>query len=370
MADERYEWLDKDAAERLLRGEPVGPLGEHARAEAERLTAALDGVARAGGHEARELSGEAAALAAFRTARAASPEGFSTVRVGRRAAVPVRWARPVRIGLAGALAGVALGGVAVAAGTGVLPSPFGRDAGPAPASTVSAAATPPPVTPGTTTAAPGEPGGPTPETTGTPDGAHRGPDSGDGSGEGTSAGTHETSPGSGSGALPTLPGRTGDDAPGTGDGTGPVPGSRDWYRKTAEACEDYRSGSLAPDHERRLEAAAKGADRVERFCDRLLDGGGDGSGGGSGAGDGGGEGRTGGDGGSGDGGSGDGGSGGEGRGDGGGDAGKNGGSDVTDGGQGAPEGVHRRMPSVVYTPPSSPAVVPSAAAVGAPAQQG
>ncbi|WP_167518325.1 hypothetical protein [Streptomyces albidochromogenes] len=36
MADERYEWLDRDAAERLLRGEPVGPVGEDARAQAER----------------------------------------------------------------------------------------------------------------------------------------------------------------------------------------------------------------------------------------------------------------------------------------------------------------------------------------------
>ncbi|OEJ25370.1 hypothetical protein AS594_13605 [Streptomyces agglomeratus] len=361
MADERYEWLDKDAAERLLRGEPVGPLGEHARAEAERLTAALDGVARAGGHEARELPGEAAALAAFRTARAASPEGFSTIRIGRRAAVPVRWARPVRIGLAGALAGVALGGVAVAAGTGVLPSPFGRDSGPAPASTVSAAATPPPVNPGTTTAAPGEPGGPTPETTGTPDGDHRGPGSGDGSGEGAGAGTHESSPGSGTGVLPTLPGRTGDDVPGTDDGAGEAADSRDWYRKTAKACQDYRSGDLAPDRERRLEAAAKGADRVERFCDRLLDG--DGSGDGSGGSDDGagdpGAGRTGGD------------AGGEGRDDGRGDADKNGGSDGTDGSQGAPEGVHRRMPSIAYTPPSTPTTVePSAAPVGASSQQG
>ena len=43
MADERYEWLDKDAAERLLRGEPVEAADEHARTQAARLSRALDG---------------------------------------------------------------------------------------------------------------------------------------------------------------------------------------------------------------------------------------------------------------------------------------------------------------------------------------
>ena len=41
MADEQHEWLDKDAAERLLRGEPVDPVDGHARTEAARLMAAL-----------------------------------------------------------------------------------------------------------------------------------------------------------------------------------------------------------------------------------------------------------------------------------------------------------------------------------------
>ncbi|NEC21387.1 hypothetical protein G3I50_24530, partial [Streptomyces parvus] len=47
MADEHYEWLDKDAAERLLRGEPVVPVGDEARTDAFRLAEAL-GAARAG----------------------------------------------------------------------------------------------------------------------------------------------------------------------------------------------------------------------------------------------------------------------------------------------------------------------------------
>lgn len=46
MADEQHEWLDKDAAERLLRGEPVDPVDGHARTEALRLVAALAAAAR------------------------------------------------------------------------------------------------------------------------------------------------------------------------------------------------------------------------------------------------------------------------------------------------------------------------------------
>ncbi|MGW0564495.1 hypothetical protein ACWDZ4_28790 [Streptomyces sp. NPDC003016] len=378
MADERYEWLDKGAAERLLRGEPVGPVGDHARAQAERLSAALDAVARAGGPESGELPGEAAALAAFRKARAASPEVFSTVRGGRRAPAPVRWGRPVRVGLAGALAGVALGGVAVAAGTGVLPGPFGRDADPAPAS--SAAATPHPASPGTADREPGAPGEPAPGATGTPGGADGTPGSGtggaerdgDGESDGESGGTHDSSPGPDTGTPTTGPGSADADAdadagaPGTGDSSDPAsrPGSGDWYRKTAKACQDYRTGDLAPDRERRLEAAAKGADRVERFCDRLLEGA-DGAAGGEVAGAGGTEGRDG------DGvgeGRGDGGSGGDTNGGTGGDTnGGTGGSSGTggrsvDGGQGVRDGIRRSVPQVSFTRPASPALASSVTA--------
>ncbi|MFE7517578.1 hypothetical protein ACFU8I_41080, partial [Streptomyces sp. NPDC057540] len=45
MADERYQWLDQEAAERLLRGEPVEAVGDGARHQAERLARAL-GTAR------------------------------------------------------------------------------------------------------------------------------------------------------------------------------------------------------------------------------------------------------------------------------------------------------------------------------------
>ncbi|MER5300503.1 sugar transferase, partial [Streptomyces lasiicapitis] len=99
MADEHYKWLDRDAAERLLRGERLDGIGDHEREQAERLTAALvalrapaspaparqaelpGGAALPQGAErtgkavrshgadcAAELPGEAAALAAFRAA--------------------------------------------------------------------------------------------------------------------------------------------------------------------------------------------------------------------------------------------------------------------------------------------------------------
>jgi hypothetical protein len=187
MADERYEWLDEKAAERLLRGDVddvdaeagtgagtgtgaglgladgasgvsgapgasgvsgapgVSGAGRVDRAdrvggpEAERLADALDAVrGRAGLRSGLlagtgELPGEAAALAAFRQSRA------GTARARRHS----RWGRPARLGLVTALAAGALGGVAVAAGAGVLPTPFQfGSSGPEPAVSVSAAASP------------------------------------------------------------------------------------------------------------------------------------------------------------------------------------------------------------------------------------
>ncbi|TSB23206.1 hypothetical protein FNJ62_15510, partial [Streptomyces benahoarensis] len=117
MADDRYNWLDNDAAERLLRGEPVGTTA-HGAQELARL---LDDAAPAGPGPA-PLPGEEAAVAAFRRAHHAVP-----ARAGL--------ARPVRRGFVVALAACALGGVAVAAGTGVLHSPFRP--GPAPPPSIS-----------------------------------------------------------------------------------------------------------------------------------------------------------------------------------------------------------------------------------------
>lgn len=158
MADEQDEWLDKDAAEKLLRGEPVVPLGDRARDDALRLAEALGAARAVRRTPAGELPGEDAVLTAFRQATRAGgdrlagrsagaalpgqPGTLHSVHIGAAPAAPLRrprWSRPVRFGLAVSLAGCALGGVAVAAGTGMLPGPFGGQGSPAPASSVSAA---------------------------------------------------------------------------------------------------------------------------------------------------------------------------------------------------------------------------------------
>ncbi|MFD9221173.1 hypothetical protein ACFWDI_14430 [Streptomyces sp. NPDC060064] len=275
MADERYEWLDKDAAERLLRGEPVEAADEHARIQAARLSRALEGVGRADYSTDGEMPGEAAALAAFRKARAdaAAPAGdaIGTVRLARstRSAPGLRFGRPVRFGIAAAVAGCALGGVAVAAGTGMLPGPFSND-DPLPASSISAAATPGPLVSELPT------GG--------------GPDSPSQTPGGISTPPVSPSPSGGPGPHPDQAngGKPDDDGKQQGDaGKKRSDRNAEWYRRTAEACRDYRSGRIAPERKRRLEATAKGPERVERFCDRVLsgdikttpDGSGDGDGG-------------------------------------------------------------------------------------------
>ncbi|MGW4274048.1 extensin, partial [Streptomyces seoulensis] len=74
MADEQYRWLDRDTAERLLRGEPLDTVDPAVRDQAERLARALNALAADpyadAPQAAAELPGEAAALAAFRKATA------------------------------------------------------------------------------------------------------------------------------------------------------------------------------------------------------------------------------------------------------------------------------------------------------------
>ncbi|MFI1398974.1 hypothetical protein [Streptomyces sp. NPDC020681] len=275
MADERYEWLDKHAAERLLRGEPVETADEHARTQAARLSRALYAAGRpvVPSHpEDGEMPGEASALAAFRKARAdaaADPgDSLGTIRLATSApgsTMGARLRRPVRFGLAAAVAGCALGGVAVAAGTGLLPSPF--DSRPLPASSVSAAATPGPLLSespsGGTLAPPVETPGPV---TSPP-----------------------VSPPASGGASPDPTGRGDGNGDDRGDSDGKDRRRAELYRKTVEACRQYRDGTIDPQRKKRLEIVANGPGRVQEFCDRLLDGDSrDGNGGGDGSHDGGG----------------------------------------------------------------------------------
>lgn len=271
MADEQFEWLDREAAERMLRGEPVEASDEHARIQAARLSRALYEAGRTESLDYAgdgEMPGEAAALAAFRKARAdaAAPAGDAVGAVRlvpshRRPARRRASAVPCASGLAAAVAGCALGGAAVAATTGLLPSPFRGD--PLPASSVSVAATPEPLESDSPTG-----GGAVapPYTSGSPSTPPLSP-----------------SPSDGTGAPdPAVGGTDGNSGKPQGDGDKSRQQREEWYRKMVDACRDYRSGHIAPDSKRRLEAAAKGASRVERFCDQLLGGDTKGSGDGSG----------------------------------------------------------------------------------------
>ncbi|MGW3014940.1 hypothetical protein [Streptomyces longwoodensis] len=247
MADE-YRWLDGEAAERLLRGEsPDDVVPPAAREQAERLSRTLDALSAsltgsgaaepssapaaipAVGDPSGELPGEAAALAAFRAARAEpGVTGSGLVRIGRPGRRGTtrssRRRHTVRLGLAAALIVGTVGGVAVAAGTGVLPEPFGG-AGPEPATSVSAA------TPG-----PGDHPDPTPS---------------------PRAGDSATADGSDGGTA------TGPAEPGSVHGTPP---------EVAAACRAVRQGrTVNPVLRHTLENRAGGPSRITAYCTDLLE---------------------------------------------------------------------------------------------------
>ncbi|MEU0340533.1 hypothetical protein ABZ092_16645 [Streptomyces bobili] len=250
-------WLNRETAERLLTGEAVdNAVAPAHRAEADRLARTLGALAAMSAAapvpDDEELPGEAAALAAFRKAHADRADraaggrpglgpgpAFSSrpvppaddagvVRIGGRTPSygrrRPRWSRPARLGLAAALTVGMVGGVAVAAGTGLLPTPF-EDAEPGPAASVSAAATPGPDRPLVS---------PPPEAT--PDG----------------------------GASPATPG-------GGDSRTTPAPGVPGSAGDLTEACRAAGAGrTLGAERRRTLERAAGGSARVPAYCVGLL----------------------------------------------------------------------------------------------------
>ncbi|MET8801982.1 hypothetical protein [Streptomyces sp. NPDC004546] len=240
MADEQYKWLDRETAERLLRGESLEAVDASARDQAERLSRALGALSAQTARATGELPGEEAALAAFRKAR----EAAGTERTGIPLRRP-RWARPVRLALAAVMAVGTVGGVAMAAGTGMLGTPFGPER-PGPATSVSAGpssgtplASVPQGTPGVTTG-PGTPGGSA--------GASRGGASGEAVGPDDRTGKSTT--------------------PGTGEPSG-TPGSR--WKEATSACRDIRDGKeLSASRRRALENLAGGSARVSRYCKVVL----------------------------------------------------------------------------------------------------
>ncbi|MFB6619301.1 hypothetical protein ACFCV9_34615 [Streptomyces sp. NPDC056367] len=311
MADERdRRWLDEAAAEKLLRGEPLEPVGPaadpRARAEAARLRAALDSLARPqapGG----ALAGEAAAMAAFRAARGTGrPAGLPTtvlsleplVKLGHAgpaghaatSAPAFRRGRAVRFGLAAAVASVTVGGLAAAAAAGLLSQNRYDAAGPGPAVSVSIDEDPakgigsgapthsPQVRP-----TPHRGDGAVPETTpdltqspGTdgrtfPDGSGIG-----GNSSGTSAtggpgretrGTRDGEIGGGTGTRETLGTEGGVKEKDRGG-----QGQDDVLLKAADLCKEYRAGRLTIERRDRLSLLARGISRIPAYCESLLSG--------------------------------------------------------------------------------------------------
>ena len=267
MADERSavpgdaprtpgRWLDRETAELLLRGESLEAVDPAARDQAERLARTLGALAVEPTWGKAELPGEEAALAAFRAARTgndversalgrpgrAHSSDAGLVRLGR----PVetvggpRLGRSARFALTAAVAVGLVGGVAVAAGTGVLPSPFDD---PAPAASISAAATPdrPLISP-------------------SPSGTFG---SGTPSAGGGTAGSDDSSG--------EVVGGSTDSTPAAGSGDDEAAHSRGWWKAVASSCRAVRDGkSLEPGRKRTLEGAAGGTSHVWTYCKVLL----------------------------------------------------------------------------------------------------
>ncbi|WP_051094934.1 hypothetical protein [Streptomyces sp. LaPpAH-108] len=283
MADEHDEWLDLETSERLLNGEPPRSSAAQVPDEVTRVASLLADLAASAAPAKDELPGEDVVLAAFRAARAgrasavrdadvpgdgvaatgamhdaAPPQHASAasefhghdagvVRIGAQPRCPVRerrprWRRPVRMALAAAVAVGTLGGVAVAAGSGVLPGPF-RQGRPDPGASVSAAATPGrsrlPSSPG-----PSGTAGPTAGTTGSADPGDAPPEAAGGAGQDTGKRT-------GSGAESRKPGAR--------------------WRAAVAACRELRAGrEPEAGHRRALEGVAGGSDRVKTYCAAVL----------------------------------------------------------------------------------------------------
>jgi hypothetical protein len=262
----------------------------------ERLAALLDtlvaeqtatlqalGAARTGtvpGEAGAELPGEAAAVEAFRAAFpqavaehagtvdiTAGPTESGTV-VGRRAARENRrrsrdrhrgtagraslMGRPLRAGFAMAVAGCAIGGVAVATGAGVLPTPFGG--GDSPAASVSPLASP------------GDERDEAAGGSGSPyDGSPR---------RGTREGGSPSDSQSGEDLAGKERGRDANNSNGR-------KGNEDWWHANGKGlsesdkkamaralCEAYEKDDLSLNDRLRLELVAGGSDGVKKFCDK------------------------------------------------------------------------------------------------------
>ncbi|WP_051765072.1 hypothetical protein [Streptomyces sp. NRRL F-5135] len=189
-------------------------------------------------------------------------------RTGREASVrPAPSDRPVRRGLAAAVAGCALGGMAVMAGAGALPSLVSGEQPPLPGNSVSTKASPGPYvsessglgaeSPAPPDGTPGRSAGPS------PDASSASPASPDGNGD---DGRDARDGANGNEAI----GPAGPHSDWSGSPSDPTSGQ--WYSQTVRACRAYVSGAIDAERERALESAADGPAGAARFCDKLLDG--------------------------------------------------------------------------------------------------
>ncbi|MQS13453.1 hypothetical protein F7Q99_14545 [Streptomyces kaniharaensis] len=250
MSTNRSRRIDRDTAEQLLGGAVGGPsAGQDAS-----LTGPDGGpgqlarvlAAAAAPATAAELAGEEAALTAFREARLTPDPVVKTAPVRRRSMATAALARALSTkATAAVLSATALCGVAVAAGTGNLPSPFSGGSA-------------------------------------TPDHAFAGgdtgtsPSSGRGTGGATTGGSSRPSgsgsSGGGSQALgPSASPSAGSSAT-DGHGTAPSPAMvalcRGFTDRTAKG---ERSRQLVTDPQfAQLVAAAEGPDKVEEYCGQVL----------------------------------------------------------------------------------------------------
>ncbi|WP_432058718.1 hypothetical protein [Streptomyces sp. bgisy022] len=279
MADEQNGWLDRETAERLLSGEPSAVADPAARDQAERLAGALGALAAPPPPPGRELPGEAAALAAFRAARAERGERTAT---GARDGEPdptavadgglVRLAGPdphpsgtargprrtryLRFGLAAALTAGMVGGAAYLAGTG---AQTGHSGGPAsdPGASVSASVPPPGrplVSPRPSGGDAGDPAAPGGAADGAPERARGAGTASDGA---RAQGEEDTAAG--------RPGTPGPDAvrPGGGHASG--------WKHVVASCRALRDGKdVETPHRRRLDSLAGGSSRVRAYCKGVL----------------------------------------------------------------------------------------------------
>ncbi|MFC5663668.1 hypothetical protein ACFP3U_11820 [Kitasatospora misakiensis] len=274
MSTNRSRRIDRDTAEQLLAGAVGGPsAGQDASLTGPDGSTGRTGVARVLAAAAApatrdDLAGEEAALAAFREARLAPVPAVAAAPapVRRRSMATATLTRAFSTKAAAVVLGAtALGGVAVAAGTGNLPSALGGGSDEPHRGALAPVASAPPSTPaqrsGGRTAAPFTTGGPSGSASGAPSGGSAGAD----------PTTVDPS------ASPARPRETPSRTPGEGKGSA-NPGAHAALCKafTDKAGKGDRTRPPATDPQfGALITEAGGPDKVEEYCARILRGAGD-----------------------------------------------------------------------------------------------